>query len=554
MTVFPSITGFSRYQYLFAKDGGEALDSSPNDWGLFELEPGTYTVTVKAFVGDGTTPAAEGSSGAFTVTAGVETPPIKVSLAVAEETGAGTFSFTPSYPEDAELDSFRLTRLGGEEYFDLAESGPDEGTGMDGKIFSGGRGGIGAGYWLAQASLYRDDLHAGKSEVAHIYDGLSTGLNWTFSEDDFSAIPVVSNADSVPGTLREAIASVNAAGGGTIFIDLPADDNVITLTRPLDTVRKGLRVLGNGATLTQTGFTPSATSQLLYINSTSATVKISRLHFKGGRATAQGGAIRNKGNLTLESCIFSDNQTSASTGSGGGAVYTTGGLTVRGCTFYKNKAASGGGAIYRVTSGDVTLTGNLFIGNTASNDENGHVVYGTTANIKSGGYNVSDRAAGNGTTAGNGSGYAANTNGSDNFGNTAIISLANFKPFAGYAAVGALTNLPEGYPALDFYGDPIEGGGASGAVQATTAGGYYLDYGANYGKLSLDPPPNAGGFYTQVEEVTISASGGGVGGLTFSHWTVDGVQAEDNSPTYTVTMDGDRTVRAVFTRDFKVSG
>jgi hypothetical protein len=231
-TVFPSMTGFSRYQYLFAKDGETAVDKPPDDSGLFELEAGRYTVTVNTFVGEETEPATEGTSGEFAITAGAETPPVKVSLTVAVETGEGAFSFTLSYPEDAELESFTLTRLAGEESFELAELGQDEGIGMNGKIFSGAQGGIGAGYWLAWVSLYRDDLHAGKSEVAHIYDGLSTGLNWTFSEDDFTAIPVVSGANEGPGTLREAIERVKAAGGGTIFIELPENGKVITLTAP----------------------------------------------------------------------------------------------------------------------------------------------------------------------------------------------------------------------------------------------------------------------------------------------------------------------------------
>jgi hypothetical protein len=136
-------------------------------------------------------------------------------------------------------------------------------------------------------------------------------------------------------------------------------------------------------------------------------------------------------------------------------------LTVRGCTFYGN-VAQRGGAIYRVTSGDVTLTGNLFIGNTAKSDADGHVVYGTTT---SGGYNVSDNAAGN-DTAGNGSGYKTGTDDTFSIGSSPV-SPGSFKPFSESAAAGKLPDtLPEGYPELDFYGQTIPAGGAAGAVKA----------------------------------------------------------------------------------------
>ena len=165
-------------------------------------------------------------------------------------------------------------------------------------------------------------------------------------------------------TLRYAL--THAEDGDTIT--LPAGQT-ITLTSPLPDIVKSLTINGNGATLTQSGFTPSGNSQLLRITNNAATVTISRLHFKGGRAMGDGGAINSAGTLTLESCIFSDNEvTGPSSFSSGGAIAVSGAgniLTVLGCTFYNNTAYSCG-AIYSNLA-TVILTGNLFSANTGSN-------------------------------------------------------------------------------------------------------------------------------------------------------------------------------------------
>jgi hypothetical protein len=277
----------------------------------------------------------------------------------------------------------------------------------------------------------------------------------------------VNNTDDDSGsaekvTLRYAL--TNALEGSTINISLESD-KTITLKSVLPAITRSVTINGNGATLTQSGITASSSSQLLYIDSTSAVVKISRLHFKGGRATSYGGAIQNEGALTLESCIFNDNQTnSTSTSYSGGAVYTSGNLTVLGCTFYNNKSGYRGGAIYR-GGGNVTLTGNLFTGNAASSDANGHVVYGTATNITSGGYNVSDKAAGNGTTAGNNSGYAGNANNSDKF--SVTVTITDGDPTKGPSGEGldTLDTLPEGFPTTYFDGTERAASATAGAVK-----------------------------------------------------------------------------------------
>jgi hypothetical protein len=73
---------------------------------------------------------------------------------------------------------------------------------------------------------------------------------------------------------------------------------------------------------------------------------------------------------------------------------SSGNLTVSGCTFYNNKcsaASNRGGAIYFSGSGKtLTLTGNLFYGNTAINAPVVSMSNGTTSST----YNVVDVAYG----------------------------------------------------------------------------------------------------------------------------------------------------------------
>jgi hypothetical protein len=281
-------------------------------------------------------------------------------------------------------------------------------------------------------------------------------------------INVTSSGNDGPGSLREALAAAVPAGD-TIYLS-PAG-GTITLTSPLDQITKSLVIEGNGATLTQTGFTASATSHLLYINSTSATVRISRLHFKGGRATGYAAAIRNSGNLILESCIFSNNQSSAGNAWGGAIYNLSGSLTVLGCTFSGNQAGAStglGGAIYR-GGGTVTLAGNIFSGNTVTGTTaQGSVVYvaaASASSVTSSGYNVSDKSSGTGATNTTESGWTFDaTDGTL----TDVNFDADFKPSSatGLPQIPALTSLPAGFPAAYFNGTTRGTNFAPGAMPA----------------------------------------------------------------------------------------
>jgi hypothetical protein len=238
----------------------------------------------------------------------------------------------------------------------------------------------------------------------------------------------------------------------------------VTLQTPLPSITKSLTIEGNGVTLTRntTSWPSDDWAQLLRIDD-GKTVTIRRVHFKNGQTTEFGGAIYNFGRLTLESCIFSGNQTTASgpEAQGGGAVHSKNNLTLRGCTFYNNSAAKEGGAVFFYGWGTtLIMEGNLFYGNTGSCPIV-RVYYGNV--IAS--YNVVDRDYGADYTLQ--AGWEAGT-GDTTFANLSIsgvpFNTTTFVPLAGLRTV-LPSSVSTDFPLVDFNGVNRTFPGAPGAVK-----------------------------------------------------------------------------------------
>ena len=209
-----------------------------------------------------------------------------------------------------------------------------------------------------------------------------------------------------------------------------------------------MTIEGNGVVITKD---PSWTlvnsaSQLLQVNSSTAVVRIIRIHFKNGEASDYGGAMDNRGILTLESCIFSGNKTTSPIAFGG-AIYNAGTLAIRGCTFHANSSPYQGGAIYN-SSGTLTLAGNILYGNTASAGPNVHREAGTT---NSGGYNRYNGSAGWTTVT------------SDSTVSSLPFNATTFVPTTNLQNVLPSNGLAN-FPLTDFYGNTRTWPGAPGAV------------------------------------------------------------------------------------------
>jgi predicted outer membrane repeat protein len=275
----------------------------------------------------------------------------------------------------------------------------------------------------------------------------------------FRRVVTVSNFDDPgEGTLRHALDNLD--DGDRIQLSGPG---TITLTSRLPWIRKSLTIEGNGTTLIRTFATVVFTRTPilgLTLSSDSDEALVRGLHFKNGYSTAQGGAIYHEtaGNLSLESCIFSGNQSDTY----GGAVFSYNTLTILGCTFYGNNANQEGGAIHFDASGKtLTLTGNLFYGNTGSRWP---VVHNANSfGLVSASYNVVDKTFGTGETE------AGWEQGEEDVyiqtGNP--IDTGTFAPNAGSPGHTDIDIVPSGllgFPAADFNGATRTFPGAAGAV------------------------------------------------------------------------------------------
>jgi hypothetical protein len=282
--------------------------------------------------------------------------------------------------------------------------------------------------------------------------------------------------------LRYALTSSMHQDGDVIFLSgVTPGTTRIQLTSRLPDITKSITIEGNGITITRASSMPiNETSQFLYVNTTSADVSINRVHFTGARTTNSGGAIRIlRGNLTLESCIFSDNNSNTDAG----AISNRGMMNIRGCTFYNNNSNNSTYATIThstltLASATTTLSGNLFY----KVQKNVSVVSNSTPNsVISSGYNVIDVEYRTGS--GPYSGFNATT-GDANFapisGSTNVGFLNNTThPFTNTNTSGAnvfvplatgtlRTHIPSTFaanmPAVDFYGNVRTYPSAPGAV------------------------------------------------------------------------------------------
>ena len=491
------------------------------------LNVGTWDLCVSAYMDvEKTKLAARGYLLGIEIGSGITTGSAELLPII--DSGEGTFKWDISYPSNVNNASMTITPLD-------AENGTPERI----HFFTGGTPTIAKiasltlkiGFYRVVFKLTNTaGLRAERRETLHVYRNIESPFVCTFENEQFTnSIIVTSNADSGPGSLRQAINETPT--GGIIVIDSSVE--TIMLTSRLPNITKNITIEGNGVIITRDASwtTVSNISQLMYVGN-GGTVTVRRIHFKDGRATTNGAAIDNRGSLTLESCILSGNSTSDSS-SLGGAVYNPGTISVIDCTFYRNTAFRGGAIC--VNSGTLTLTGNLFYGNTATS---GPVVYRSGGTVTSNGYNVVDVALGAGTAQ---SGWEDGTG--DKVISGSQVSPLNFKLLSGNQIANVITTLPAGYPSEDFYGNPITNNAAAGAVQST-ANGYYIDLSVNdsaRGIASIAQTPNSDGNYTGQATITAIPSSGWYA----VYWFKDGINIGNTNP-LTITLTDHTVIRAVF--------
>lgn len=187
-------------------------------------------------------------------------------------------------------------------------------------------------------------------------------------------IIVTTNADSGPGSLRQAIADAAIASGP----DTVTFDSAFTGTIVLE---EEIVIADTGGVLVDASSLPSGISidagpgtNRHFRITQDATATFQRLHLFGGNGgggagTTDGGSIHTMGILTLRECTIAD----CTTLSSAGAILNDhpGVLTLENCAIHGNFASGGGGAITQLSQNLFTLTACTIANNIAAFEAGG---------------------------------------------------------------------------------------------------------------------------------------------------------------------------------------
>jgi hypothetical protein len=226
-TVYPTKPDFY-YTYTFTKAGeSTGVQKIPDGNGVFTLETGVWNLKVDAYLPtDHTKLAATGSTGttgssaAFTVSQDTTTSNISITLVPYKsgETG-GSLTWAITYPEGTTLESLTWkkadnTGATGDLKTTAATTKTGPATANHVTTFSGTKTPAAAGYYQITALLAgAEGKTAGRSEVVHIYQNLTTDVVFAFGQSDFTKdLPAGS---SVGGTITLASNENPAAGALT---------------------------------------------------------------------------------------------------------------------------------------------------------------------------------------------------------------------------------------------------------------------------------------------------------------------------------------------------
>jgi hypothetical protein len=287
---------------------------------------------------------------------------------------------------------------------------------------------------------------------------------------------VMNTADSGPGSLRQAIADAETAGGAELInfdtSGVFATAQTITLTTGqlnLTDPTGTLAIQGPSAGLSISG---NSASRVFYLG-TGGTATLQNLTVTGGKATGAGtagygGGVLNNGLLGLTNCTVSGN-----TSTDGGGVENVGGaatLTLTNCTLSGNTASGNGGGVLN-QSGTATLTNCTLTGNSATTG--GGVVDGGTLTLTNCTVTGNSAAAAGGVYV-NGAGTRLLTN-SIVAGNT-VTNTATASDIGGTVAAGSSNNV-------------IGAGGSGGLTQGPNGN----QVGVTVAQLALSPLRDYGG-------------------------------------------------------------
>jgi len=193
---------------------------------------------------------------------------------------------------------------------------------------------------------------------------------------------VTTDADAGTGSLREAVIAATASGVADAiafsptFFNVPRTISLLTALPTFATAGGPLTINGPGSTVLTVRRNPGA-ANFRVLDSTAPTLTLSGFTVSGGNVAGNGAGLQTAGIITLDSMVFTGNQTTGSTGDGGAIrVNSPGFLRLRNSTLSGNTAARNGGGISFVSGTSLLMENSTITGNTAS---------GTAANQGGGG-------------------------------------------------------------------------------------------------------------------------------------------------------------------------
>ena len=199
-----------------------------------------------------------------------------------------------------------------------------------------------------------------------------------------AAFNVTNLNDSGAGSLRQAIADANSAGGADVITFQAGLSGTITLTSGQLEISDSVTIQGPGAAVLAVSGNSSSRVFYLYNNSATLDVTISGITVTDGLAGGGGGISVWGENLTLRDAVVTGNE---STDSGGGVYFNVdgdapeGSLRIYGTEISENTAGggTGGGIFLKSNAGAFVLADSEVTDNSSVSDGGGIMFYSLEA-------------------------------------------------------------------------------------------------------------------------------------------------------------------------------
>jgi hypothetical protein len=522
-TIMPTDYQDVTYTYEFYAEGKETVSGAiSSGTANVDLEPGTWTLLVQGLL-DGTA-ILEARETDIVISPGKQTP-VAVSLVGIPEGEPGSLDYTVTFPDTVLSGFLRVYQWDKDglktPQVDLLEGATsNEGTKTRTGVLS-----LPVGYYRVALDLVIAGTPGkvlSKTEIAHIYPGLTTQAAFTAEIEDFMSTP--GTVDGSQSTLAAALGTISGLASGTdVVYVLPPGDESMASTRVSNAIGPVTVTIDGGGrevTLTYTGS--------LIVVGDNVTLVFRNITLKGrgleGTNDVTLISVERGGTLELGTGAKITGNMNSPVSRGGGVLVIGGTFTMSGGKISDNSAPyatpyAGAGGVY-VEEGTFTMSGGEISANTG-----GGVYVGGGTFIMSGGEisaNTSSSYGGGGVLVRGGTFTMSSGEISDNsatYGGGVYVHGGTFTMSSG----------------------EISGNSATYSSSSSRGGGVYVEEGTftmSDGEISANTAPNGGGVYVSGGTFTMSDgeisgnsnSGVSVGRGTF---TMNDGKISDNTSTTT---------------------